>query len=64
MYGLIGPRGPGKSNWKGTYSNASVTMLRNYVGTRAVAIVKIIKSGKVWMVFESGLKELIAFVVL
>ena len=43
MYGLIGPRGPGKSNWKGTYSNASVTMLRNYVGTRAVAIVKIIK---------------------
>lgn len=64
LYGLIGPYGKGKSNWKGTYSKATLKILYNYVGTHAVAIVKNVKSGKVGMVHEARVKEFIAYVVL
>ena len=64
LYGLIRPQGPGPSNWKETYSKSRVKMLRNYIGTRAVAIIKNMKSGKVGTIKQAGVKELNAFVVL
>ena len=61
LYGLIRPQGPDQSNWK---SKSCAKMLRNYIGTRAVAIIKNMKIGKVGTIKQAGVRELNAFVVL
>ena len=55
LYGLSGPHGE-KSQFKS---------MRHYIGTRAVAIIKGLKAGKVGNGKEAdGVKELCAFVIL
>lgn len=64
LYGVI-TRQKSKDVKVGSHSKGAYDMLRKYVGTRAVAVIKDLKAGKVGSTYQDdGVKELLARIVL
>lgn len=65
LYGITAPLRGNEDVKTGSYPKVAYDLLRKYVGTRAVAFIKILKAGKVGSANEAdGAKELTAFVIL
>ena len=65
LYGIVGTRQIPKDTIAGSYSKGASDMLRKYVDTRAVAVIKDLKVGKVGSTPEAdGVKEFFAHVIL
>ncbi len=65
LYGIEGTRQKTKDTKAGSYPKSIYNMLRKYVGTRAVAVIKDLKVGKVGSTPEAdGVKEFFARVIL
>ena len=65
LHGITAPQRENADCKIGSYPKGADDMLRKYVGTRAVAVIKDLKAGKVGSAKEAdGLKELFATVVL
>ena len=65
LYGITAPQRGTVDCKIRSYPKGADDMLRKYVGTRAVAVIKDLKAGKVGSAKEAdGVKELFALVVL
>ena len=65
LYGIVGTSQKTRDTKVGSYPKGTYDMLRKYVDTRAVAVIKDLKAGKVGGTPEAdGVRELFAIVVL
>ena len=65
LYGITAPLRENEDVSAGIYPKGAYGMLRKYAGTRAVAVIKALKAGKVGSAQKTDIvKELTAFVIL